>query len=144
MIKHVLKIIFILTGLLNLHSQALETGTAFEAAIRAYDNKDYLTAITLLEEAISRQPTKADYHLWLGRAYGRQAEQVRWYKAIALAEKTGKSLEKAVELDPVNIDALRDLRKFYLQAPPFLGGGKDKASKITDQLNALGYAVEEE
>lgn len=142
--KHFLKTICSLIGLLSVYCQALETVTAFEAAKRAYENKDYVTAISLLEEAVSREPAQADYHLWLGRAYGRKAELVPWYQAIALAKKTGKSLERAVELDPVNVDALRDLRKFYLQAPPFLGGGKDKASKITDQLKALGYAVEEE
>ena len=113
-------------------------------AKQLYEKKDYLTAISLLEAAIKKDPSQSEYHHLLGKAYGRQAEISSWFKAIGLAKKTRKSLEKAVELDPKNISALRDLRKYYKSAPPFLGGGEDKAKMITKRLEALGEKVEEE
>ena len=130
----------VILGLLLSVAQA-ET---LDDAKELYEKKDYLAAISLLEVVIKKDPTHAESHHLLGKAYGRQAEISPWYKAIGLAKKTRKSLEKAVELDPKNISALRDLRKYYKSAPPFLGGGEDKAKMITKRLEALGEKVEEE
>ncbi len=117
---------------------------SYDEAVSAYESKEYLSAINLLEIVTQEHPTESRYFHLLGRAYGRQAELSPWYEAIKLAKHTRENLEIAVELDPKNIDALVDLRNFYKKAPPFLGGGKQKADTIAKRLEALGVTPEED
>ncbi len=123
---------------------AKETDPLFNSARQAIEEKDFDTAIRKLEQAIKSDPQNSEYYRWLGRAYGLQAEQATWFRAISLAKKARINFEKAVELDPENIGALLDLREFYSQAPSFLGGGQKKADKITEKLKALGYDDEQQ
>ena len=48
------------------------------------------------------------------------------------ASKAHRYFEKAVELDPKNLEAMNDLFEYYLEAPGFLGGGFDKAQALAD------------
>lgn len=125
-------------------SSSLTFAAAFDDAMTAYEKHDYLKAISLLESVVKQQPEDASAFHLLGKAYGRQAELSPWYKAINLAKKTRENFERAVELDPNNVSALRDLRNFYKKAPPFLGGGEKKAESIAKRLEALGESVDEE
>jgi tetratricopeptide (TPR) repeat protein len=93
---------------------------------------DYKKAAETLERAIALDPRNSDSFLWLGRAYGRRAENAFPLAAPAFAVKTRLNLEKAVELNPHNWDAVDDLFDYYLNAPAFLGGGMDKAANIAD------------
>jgi tetratricopeptide (TPR) repeat protein len=79
------------------------------------------------ERAVALAPSNSDYHLWLGRTYGEKADQVGGLSAAFLARKARQEFERAVALDASNLDARTDLAEFYLEAPSFLGGGKDKA-----------------
>jgi tetratricopeptide (TPR) repeat protein len=84
--------------------------------------------------------------LWLGRAYGRRAESASIFTAPGFATKARQYLERAVELDPRNLDALADLFDYYVEAPGFLGGGMEKAQRTAAQLSlvspAEGYLAE--
>lgn len=102
-----------------------------------YDAGDYEAAIEALSEAVKRDPDNSQYHHSLARAYGRLADQSGWFRAYKLSIKTRQGLERAVELDESNVDALRDLMTFYERAPEFLGGGKDKAEAIRKRLDEL-------
>src|SRR4030095_3363827 len=84
-------------------------------------------AADLFEKAINATPDKSEYFLWWGRALGRKAEKAIFLKAPFLARKSRDAFQRAVELDSDNLDARDDLLSFYLEAPGFLGGGKDKA-----------------
>ncbi|HYH00783.1 MAG TPA: tetratricopeptide repeat protein [Terriglobales bacterium] len=84
-------------------------------------------AISSGERAVALQPNNSVYHLWLGRAYGEKAGSVNFLKAMDLAKKVRDQFEKAVQLDGSNVAARADLAEFYVEAPGFLGGGKDKA-----------------
>src|SRR5262249_59560818 len=55
--------------------------------------------------------------------------------------KTRSEFEKAVELDAANVPARSDLAEYYLEAPGFLGGGKDKARAQAEQLAAYSAAA---
>ena len=85
-------------------------------------------------------PRSAKAHLWLGRAHGRMAETANPFRAPGLAVKARKSFEKAIELDPKNIEAIDDLLEYYLRAPRFLGGGSDKAAALTERLKDVDPA----
>ncbi len=102
-----------------------------------YENDQYDEAINEFSSAVSLDSENSHYHHWLAKAYGELAEKSKWIKALKLAEKSRESLERAVALDPDNVDALTDLMKFYQQAPVFLGGSDQKAKDIGIRLKAL-------
>ena len=91
-------------------------------------------AVSYGEQAVKSEPSSSDYHLWLGRAYGRTAEK---RQSFSFARKTRAEFETAVELNPSNLPARRDLMEFYLEAPWILGGGKDKGWNQAEAIAAL-------
>src|ERR1700726_1918132 len=86
-----------------------------------------MQAIDWLRRAVARAPGRSDFHDWLGRAYGIAAERAAGGRQLGLAVQGRQEVERAVELDPANADALEDLIEFQIQAPAFLGGSLAKA-----------------
>jgi tetratricopeptide (TPR) repeat protein len=86
-------------------------------------------------------PQSSLYQLWMGRIYGEKASHVVIFFAMGLAKKVRTSFERAVELDPKNWKARTDLAEFYFEAPPIVGGGKDKARAQADALMLLNPAM---
>jgi tetratricopeptide (TPR) repeat protein len=111
--------------------------TLFEQGRELYAQGDLKAAVGVFEALVRREPLVSDYHLWLGRAYGRLAQRAGWMDAIGLALKTRHSLERAVELDDRNVAALDDLRQYYLRAPAFLGGDPAKAAALAQRVARL-------
>jgi len=111
-----------------------------------YMQGDYKRSTEFLEKALAAEPGVAMHALWLGRAYGRRAESASIFTAPGFATKARQYLERAVELDPRNLDALADLFDYYVEAPGFLGGGMEKAQRTAAQLSlvspAEGYLAE--
>ncbi len=101
---------------------------------------DFKQATAYLEQAVARDADNSDFHLWLGRAYGRRAETSTFLTAPGQASKARHHFERAVELNPKNTEALGDLFEYYLQAPGFLGGGHDKAAALIAKIAALDPA----
>jgi Tfp pilus assembly protein PilF len=97
-------------------------------------------ATEVLEKAVSAEPNNSDYVMWLARAYGRRAETANPLSAVGLASKSRQYFERAVALDPRNIEALNDLLEFYLEAPGFLGGGMEKARATVAQITHVDPA----
>ncbi len=106
----------------------------------AYEVHDFDRAIKSLERAAEQEPGNSDYHLWLGRAYGRRAEVAGWFSGFSLARKTRREFEAAVRLDPTNFEAQHDLIEFYLEAPGIVGGGDEKASRQIEALAVVDPA----
>jgi tetratricopeptide (TPR) repeat protein len=104
------------------------------------EQQDYPNAISDAERAVSERPDNSEYRRWLGRAYGGAAEQTR---SFSLARKVRFAFEQAVQTDPSNLAARRDLFEFYLEAPWIVGGGSGKALKqveaIADADAVAGY-----
>jgi tetratricopeptide (TPR) repeat protein len=91
-------------------------------------------SIRMAEKAVALDPQNSDYHLWLGRALGRKAEDANPFTAFGLARKVRSEFERAVVLDANNLAARSDLSEFYLEAPGFLGGDKNKAKQQADYV----------
>jgi tetratricopeptide (TPR) repeat protein len=102
-----------------------------------YELRDYNRAESSLDRATKLAPDRSEYHDWLGKASGRKAQQVNPFSAMSLARKTHRSFETAVRLSPTNIEAQRDLIRYLLNAPGFLGGGEDKALKQIQALSVV-------
>lgn len=91
--------------------------------------EDYDTSVDFLEQAVALEEDNSLYHQWLGRAIGLKAQNGSKLKLIFRAKKAKGEFEKAVQLDPQNIDARFDLMQYYLQAPGLAGGSKEKATE---------------
>jgi tetratricopeptide (TPR) repeat protein len=91
-------------------------------------------AVRMGERAVALAPNNSDYHMWLGRAYGEKAGHSSFITAFGLTKKIRREFEQAVELDAHNVLARTDLAEFYIEAPGFLGGGKDKAQQQAQEL----------
>lgn len=105
-----------------------------------YELRDFKRSIASWERAVELDPGRSDYHDWLGRAYGRKADDESHSNmagALSLAHKTRHEFEAAVQLDPANINAQRDLISFKASAPPSLGGGEGQTLEQIRALSAL-------
>ncbi|MGA9529921.1 MAG: tetratricopeptide repeat protein [Terriglobales bacterium] len=95
---------------------------------RAYfELEDFDHAESACKKAIALDPSNGRYHRWLGHVYGEKASRAGLLAAAGLAIKTRQELERAVELNPKDVDSRVDLAEFYLEAPGIVGGGQDKA-----------------
>ena len=115
---------------------------AIDAGIRAYQDGKYKSAAASFREAIKAAPQDSSLHHWLGKCYGRIAENGNWFTALSHARKTLKQFRKAVELDADNYEALRDLVDYLETAPAFMGGNRQEAKHLRQRLEALRYAYE--
>jgi tetratricopeptide (TPR) repeat protein len=112
-----------------------EDAASHNLLARAYYAEDKTDeAISEAEKSVQMAPNNAEYHLWLGRAYGQKAEKVNVFKQAGLAGKVRGEFEKAVQLDPNNMDARSDLSEYYVDAPGMMGGGVDKAKAQADAI----------
>jgi tetratricopeptide (TPR) repeat protein len=91
-------------------------------------------AVRYGERAVSLDPDNANYHLWLGREYGRKAADANPLAAAGLARKAKNEFERAVQLDPADVPARLDLAQYYTEAPAIMGGGLDKARDQAAQM----------
>lgn len=105
-----------------------------------YMQGDSKKASELFHKTVELDPANSDYWMWLGRAYGRRAETSSFLTAPSHATTARRNFEKAVELNPRNLEAISDLFEYYLDAPGFLGGGLDKASALAQRIGVLNPA----
>lgn len=91
-------------------------------------------AIQECEQAASQDPSNSNTQMWLGRAYGMKASHANPLIAFGLARKVRYAFERAVQLDPNNVQAMNDLGEFYVDAPAIVGGGLDKARALAGRM----------
>ena len=99
---------------------------ALLASLRAA-KEDPDGAVKAAEKAVELAPNHSDYHRQLGDAYGFAAQKAGILSKMGLGKKCRLAYEKAVELDPANLNARSSLVLFYQMAPGIAGGGMDKA-----------------
>ena len=96
--------------------------------------KKYDEAADWLTKAADLAPGQSAVQLWLGRAYGRAIKDASIFKQAGLASKAQDAWQKAIALDPNNLEARDDLVQFYLQAPGILGGSVAKAREQAAEI----------
>ena len=124
-------------------TNARDAAAAFYLGRIAMEERRNDRAAEYFETATRLDPKNSGYFLWLGRAYGREAQDANVLRQPGLAKKTKAAWERAIELDPENLDARSDLIQYYVQAPGLLGGSITKALEQAEEIrkrNALrGY-----
>jgi tetratricopeptide (TPR) repeat protein len=98
----------------------------------AQDMADH--AIHECELAVASAPSSSDNQRWLGCAYGFKASHANPLSALSLAVKVRIAFERAVQLDPLNVQAMNDLGEYYVAAPSLIGGGLDKAQALAARM----------
>ena len=89
------------------------------------------------ERAVKLNDASPAAHDWLARAYGDRAQKANPFTQARLAPKIRTHFERAVALDPSNVDARAYLVQFYLQAPGFMGGSQQKAWQQIGELRRI-------
>lgn len=112
----------------------------FSHALELYEDTEYEAALEIFNRLADRFPEDSRYYHWMGKCYGRIAEQSNWLTAISYALRTRDLFRKAVDMDDTNTLALRDLMLYYQNAPAFLGGSEKKANEIRKRLDSLGIS----
>jgi pentatricopeptide repeat protein len=97
-------------------------------------------AAEYFEEATDANDKVADYHNWLGNAYGMIAKDANPLRQGMLAPKMKNAWERAIALDNKNIEARSSLIEYYTQAPGFMGGSFEKAHEMAKQIKKLNVA----
>lgn len=99
---------------------------------------DTEAAIKIFDKLAATNPTHSDYHRELGDAYGFKAQKAGLgFSGLGAARKCKAAYEKAIELDPTNLNARFSVMQFYQQAPGIVGGGTDKAHVQADAIIKL-------
>ncbi len=100
----------------------------------AMSDDDAKNASHWFEAAVNADDRSSQYHLWLGRAYGSQAQHAGLLSKAMLARKTKSEFERAIALDPDNLDARDGLVSYYLEAPGIMGGSVEKAKEQAGEI----------
>jgi tetratricopeptide (TPR) repeat protein len=104
----------------------------------AFGDVDHARA--LAEKAVALKSGDARYHRQLADVDGEMAENASLFAKGGWAKKFKAEAEQAAQLDPKNLDARFDLLEYDLQAPRLMGGGKDKAAAMADEIAKIDPA----
>ena len=91
--------------------------------------QEFAAAVPLLEKCVAADQGNSKFHQWLGRALGLQAAQNGIASSLFSIRKVKAELEKAIELDALNLEARQDLAILYRALPGLLGGSNARAAE---------------
>jgi tetratricopeptide (TPR) repeat protein len=94
-------------------------------------------AATALEKAAQLAPAHSGYQLQLGHAYGMAATKAGLLGKLGYARKCKAAYDKAVELDPANVNARWSMMEYCRQAPGLAGGGIELAYAQAAEIKKL-------
>lgn len=86
-------------------------------------------AIPVIKSCTEKLPKSSRCHHRLGQLFGVAAMSGGMMAAMKYGGQIKELFAKAVETDPSNFEARRDLVQFYLQAPGVVGGSVSKAQE---------------
>jgi len=78
----------------------------------SFQNAKFKEAAKSFRALAELHPDNPEYVLWLGRAYGRQADISNPLETRKYTQRALRCFERAVELDPTNDDARRELHSY--------------------------------
>jgi len=99
----------------------------FQIGKISFLKEEYKEAVKYLEKAVKLNETSSEYYGYLGISRANFAIKGSKFKFVFRARKAVNELNKAIELDPYNLDARVWIIPYYTNAPKLFGGGVDKA-----------------
>ncbi|MFO1500977.1 MAG: tetratricopeptide repeat protein [Verrucomicrobiota bacterium] len=101
----------------------------------AFEQNRLDDAARYFERVTTAAPQSSIAFHWLGRVYGIQARDLGPPMGIGPARRTKRALEKAVALDPDNLDARLDLATYLREAPGIVGGSRKAALGQIEEID---------
>jgi len=98
---------------------------------------DPAQAIRYFTAASTAEPLAGRHQQGLGDAYGRQAERAGIFGGLGLARQCVAAYERAVALEPGNVEFRLSLLEFYRLAPAIVGGGATRARAQVEAIRQL-------
>jgi tetratricopeptide (TPR) repeat protein len=98
---------------------------------------DLEQALSLAEKAVAIDDKNSNYRYQLAEVCGRTAEKASLFSKGHWAKRFKAEAETAAGLDPNNLDARFGLLEYYLQAPRLMGGGKEKAGAMAEEIGRI-------
>jgi tetratricopeptide (TPR) repeat protein len=108
---------------------AEDTASLYRQAQELMRRQQFAAAVPLLEKCVAAEQGNSKFHQWLGRAVGLEAARNGITKSVLSIRRVKAELEKAIELDPVNLEARQDLAIMYRALPGLVGGSNAKAAE---------------
>jgi tetratricopeptide (TPR) repeat protein len=91
-------------------------------------------AVKLLERATDLDGTQSLYFQVLGDACGEMTGRVAFFSKLGWARKCLAAYDRAVALDPDNLDARSARMAYFRHVPTIAGGGMDKAHAEAEEI----------
>jgi tetratricopeptide (TPR) repeat protein len=94
-------------------------------------------ALVLAEKAGAANPRSAACQFLIARTCGEVARRAGGFRQIALGRRVKAEAERAIAIDPRQIDARNLLIVFHANAPGLIGGDRNKAQQMVDAIAHL-------
>ncbi|SPE40272.1 Tetratricopeptide repeat protein [Candidatus Sulfopaludibacter sp. SbA3] len=101
---------------------------------------DSTSPLPLAEKAVALNGGVAKFHRQVAEAVGVAAQRANPIQQLFLARRFRKEIDRALELDPQDAQAWRDLMEYYRLAPGIAGGDRAKAIATAKRLGAVDPA----
>jgi tetratricopeptide (TPR) repeat protein len=101
---------------------------------------DRSTPLALAEKAVALDGSVARYHRQVAEVTGVMAQHANAFQQMLLARRFRKEIDRALALDPRDVQAHRDLLEYYLLAPAIVGGDRQKAQEMAQRIARLDAA----
>ncbi len=99
--------------------------------------EDHEEAARLLQQALAAQPANSDAHVYLAETYSMKVDHAGVFEKPGLARKIKSESERALAINPDNINALETLLEFHMEAPGIVGGDKGKTHELAARIGGL-------
>ena len=94
-------------------------------------------ALKYAQQAVALEDGNSNCQFQLAQVYGEMASSASMFTAASFAQKFKVELDACLARDPKDPDALEALIQYTFQAPKVMGGDKEKARAIAEELERL-------
>lgn len=115
-------------------ADAAEPDGRLALALGAMAVERFDLAVRAADSAMVLAPERSRVQLVYGQAYLSHARSRPGFGAIGKVKAGRAALERAIELDPDNLEARHTLMQFLLQAPGIVGGSRDGARRQAQEI----------
>jgi tetratricopeptide (TPR) repeat protein len=102
---------------------------------------DNISPLPLAEKAVALDGSVAKFHRQVAEAVGIAAQRANPVQQLFLARRFRKEIDRALELDPKDLQAWRDLMEYYRLAPGVVGGDRTRAMATALQIGSIDPAA---
>lgn len=110
---------------------------AYASMMQAWSAGNLDAALKAADRVLAAEPQNVAYLNAIGGLYCDQAQKASILTRLSWAGRCHNTWERALTIDPKNIDIRLNLIQYYVQAPGIAGGGSDRAKEQAAAIAAL-------